>query len=269
MKHLFKLMTLALLVVSCGGKKDNVPTKPVVTADMYSVTANAETGVVLFKFLNADYSPFWSVTDPNGQTLTFTDREVTKKYTTNGNYSGSLMVYGTGGQSDPVTFEFSINTPEPEDAKVTAAKTALSGKTMQVKAFGWWGDGWEYFDDPVPDYTAGNKVTFGTDGKLTYVLGEAGRIYNDGVAEGEVYTVPTAAKWGVVKEEDKVLLVFSNGGFPLMLAGKGGVTPDDLNYHFGLNEKWTVTSVEEGVVRVDIYQSFNEQYLTVFLAPVE
>ena len=55
-----------------------------------------------------------------------------------------------------------------------------------------------------------------------------------------------------------------------MLAGKNGVPQDDPDYHFGLNAKWNVASIDEsGVVRMEIFQSFNEQWLTVFLAPVK
>ena len=83
MKQLVKLMTLAalasLFVLSCG-KKDNTPDtkpeKPVVTADMYSVNADAESGVVVFKFTANGLSPFWTVVEPGGNKTTFTDREV-------------------------------------------------------------------------------------------------------------------------------------------------------------------------------------------------
>ena len=53
-----------------------------------------------------------------------------------------------------------------------------------------------------------------------------------------------------------------------MLAGDGD-DPASPNYHLGLNAKWTVTSIVDGTVRLDIYQDFNEQWLTVFLSPVE
>ena len=114
MKHLFKLMTLAtlgtLLAAACNkNKKDEpLPEKPTVTADMYTVTANAQTGEVVFKFTAEGLSPFWTVTEPSGQKTTFTDREVTKTYTAKGVYNGTLIAYGTGGQSDPAPFSFMI-----------------------------------------------------------------------------------------------------------------------------------------------------------------
>ncbi len=436
MKHLCKLMTFAalgaLLLLSCEEQKDPTPQKPVVTVSMYSVTANAETGEVVFKFTSDDLSPYWTVVDPSGNKTTFTDREVTKTYTAKGFYTGTLIAYGTGGQSDPAEFNFTIGSSEQEiidptlsaaenvlisktwklyrygyyseewdeetnaklaslaipacaaDDRMTfekdgafkldqgadktvyndgvvggiqegvtvtgnekwayvkdggaewiqfsdggfpamigdtdgingryqireltadsfrlyfdqhgqwfflvivpesfnenpgttengevteaSAKAALSGKTFKVERFGWWGDGWEYFDDPVPEYTADDTITFESDGSLTIDLGETQHIYNDGVGDGEDYTVEGKGKWAIVKEGGAVKISFSDGGFPLMLAGKSKVSPDDPNYHFGLNAKWTVASLADSLVRVEIYQDFNEQWFTVFLAPAK
>lgn len=268
-----KLLTIAacglLVLASCGKKANTVPEKPVLTADMYSVTCQSETGEVCFKILQDNMSPFWTVTDPSGIKETFTQREVVKTYKSNGLYTGSLIAYGTLGQTDPVSFEFTVNTPEPEDSDVAKAKAALSGKTFKVSAFGWWGEGWEYFDDPVPEFTADDRITFAADGTLVISLGETPKIYNDGVAEGEELTVSETPRWAITKVGEDILLVFSDGGFPLMLAGNGSVSPDNPAYHLGLDGKWTVASVEEGVVRVEIYQDFNEQWLTVFLSPIE
>ena len=59
---------------------------------------------------------------------------------------------------------------------------------------------------------------------------------------------------------------FSGGGFPLTIAGAG--EKGDPNYHFGVDGKWKVTSIDEdGTVRLDIEQTFNEQWFTVFLTP--
>jgi len=429
MKKLFKLMTfVALGTLSCGkdDEKDTPAEKPVITEDMYSVTANGETGEVVFAFLSDALSPFWTVIDPTGNKTTFTDRNVTKTFKTKGLYKGNLIAYGTGGQSNPVEFNFSIGSYIPVDPSLSptenvlvsqtwklyrygyyseewsdednaklgnlpipscaaddrmifekggafkldqgadktvyndgitggiqegvvvtgnekwayvkdgdteyiqfsnggfpgmlgdeggingrykildvtsdsfrlfydqegqwffvtlvyegyydgpvhtevteeSAKAALSGKTFQVNHFGWWGEGWEYFDDPVPEYTADDTITFGADGSLTIDQGETAHIYNDGVSEGEDYTVEGPGKWKIVKEVGAVMVSFSNGGFPLMLAGKSGVAEDDPLYHYGLNEKWTVASIEDGTVRVEIYQNFNDQWLTVFLSPI-
>ena len=444
MKHLIKLLTFAalgaLLVVSCKEKDEPVAEKPVITSDMYSVTADAETGDVVFKFNAAELSPFWTVISPSGNKTTFTDREVTKNFAAKGVYKGNIIAYGTGGQSDPAEFEFTIgkaapidpdlstaenilisnvwkiryygwyggegeefwdyhekapdaaaddrmtfkkggafildlgeNTkvynddvqggwqdgvtvtgnekwayvkdgdleyvqfsdggfpgmlggnaavngkylisgletesfslcykqteeqwfyvtlvpdyfeePAPEAVSEEAAKAALTGKKFMVSDYGWWGEGWQYFavadgGEDIPLNLTNDFITFGSDGSLTLDLGidppleeggeSAVRIYNDGVANGEVYTVTGNPKWEIVSESDAVKVKFSDGGFPLMLAGKNGVPADDPDYHFGLNAKWNVAAIDDaGVVRMEIYQAFNEQWLTVFLAPVK
>ena len=138
-------MTVALLAVACAGKDYTVAEKPVLTADMYSVKAETKTGKVVFAFLKNDLSPFWSVTDPSGIRETFNQREVTRTFKSNGVYKGTLIAYGQAGQCNPVSFEFTIDTPIPEDSEVVKAKKALSGKTFKVGRYGWWGDGWEYF----------------------------------------------------------------------------------------------------------------------------
>lgn len=444
MKQLFKLMTIAavgaLMALSCG-KKNDTPAKvekPVVTADMYSVTANAETGDVTFKFTASGLSPYWSVTEPNGNKTTFTDREVTKNYKAKGTYNGTLIAYGDGGQSDPVTFNFTIGSATPSDPTLSAtenilvsetwkirkygwyggegeeywdwfekvptqaadirmtfkkggafvldlggatvvynddvtggwqdapavtgsekwayakegdaeyvqfsdggfpgmlsgndavngkylisgleadtfmlswqqseeqffaiilvpdyfeepapqavseeaAKAALSGKTFQVSDYGWWGEGWQYFavsdgGEEVPVNLINDYVTFGADGSLTLEFGldepleEGGdpvaRVYNDGVANGELYTVTGNPKWEVISEGNAVKVRFSGGGFPLMIAGIG--EPGEPNYHFGIDGKWTVASIgEDGTVRLEIFQDFNEQWFTAFLTPAK
>ena len=440
MKHLFRLLSLtalvAMLTISCGKENpEEKPEKPIVTADMFSVTANAETGEVVFKFTAEGLSPFWTVTEPSGSKSTFTDREVTKTYKARGEYKGTLIAYGDGGQSDPAEFSFTIGTTDPTlsatenmlvstvwklryygwyggegdefwdyhekvpsqaaDDRLTfekggafklnlgdnksvynddegfqdgitvsgnekwayvkegdaeyiqfsdggfpgmlggtaaingkylisivadnsfslcykqseeqwfyvtlvpeefeeapeglvtesAAKEALTGKTFLVSDYGWWGDGWQYFavadggedGDCVPTNVTNDRITFNANGALTLNFGvddpveEGGdpvaRVYNDGVANGELYTPTGNEKWAVVVDGDVVKVQFTGGGFPLMIAGLGA--PGEPNYHFGIDEKWTVTSIEEGTVRLDIYQAFNEQYFTVFLTPAE
>lgn len=270
MKKLMTVVACGLLVLAACDKKGNpVPEKPVLTAGMYSVSCESETGEVTFKILEDSMSPFWSVTDPSGIEETFTQREITKTYKSNGVYKGVLIAYGAAGQTDPASFEFTVNRPVEEDSDVAQVKAALSGKTFTVGAYGWWGDGWEYFDDPVPEYTVDDRITFKADGTLVLELGDTQTIYNDGVGGGEAYTVSGTPKWAITKVGEEILLVFSDGGFPLMLAGNGNVAPEHADYHLGLDGKWTVASVEEGVVRVEIYQDFNEQWLTVFLSPVE
>ena len=69
------------MIVSCEKKPAPAPAeKPVITADMYSVTVNQETGEVTFSFTYADLDPYWTVVDPNGGKESFYDRTITKKY---------------------------------------------------------------------------------------------------------------------------------------------------------------------------------------------
>ena len=436
MKHLFKSMILAalgaLMIISCKEKPTPDPVeKPVVTADMYSINVNAETGEVTFKFIEVDLNPYWTVVDPNGTTETFYDREVTKKYEIPGLYVGKLVAFGAGGESDPVDFTFNplgevdntlsatenilISQPwkpydiiyyggegetywewdsgevpgsaiddrltfqkdgkfvldlgentaiyhdmnaefagvtltgsekwayvkegeveyiqfseggfpgmladdagingkyelrnvsankfelhyyqaaqgqslcfvfvseayveEPVEGGITEqlVTAALAGKTLHVSRFGWWGEGWEYFDDPVPESTIEDQITFNADGTLVINLGENLTIYHDGgwrtVEQGwpedELWAVTGAETWAVQSDPTGVFVKFDNGGFPLMLAGQAGVAADDPNYNLGLDGKWTVESVEDGTIRMSIYQSFNEQWFTVFLTPIE
>ena len=445
MKHILRLMTVAalatLFAVSC--KKDGADNtsnnttaqKPVVTADMYSVTANAETGEVVFKFTASDLSPFWTVVEPSGNKTTFTEREVTKTYKAKGEYKGNLIAYGTGGQSDPAEFTFTIGKATPADPELSAtenilisctwkirsygyyggegegywewfedapafaaddrfvfekggafkmnlgedkrvynddeglvdnivvsgnekwayakegnaeyvqfsdggfpgmlgnsaaingkylisnlesdsfslcymqseeqwfvvnlvdedyvapiegevteeaAKAALSGKKLMIADYGWWGEGWQYFavadgEEEIPANMANDFITFNANGTLTIELGlddpleeggeSAARVYNDGVENGEVYVVTGTPKWEIVTENDVVMVKFSNGGFPLVIAGKND-DPSDPDHHLGIDAKWKVRSVEDGVVGLEIYQSWIEQWLAVFLAPV-
>lgn len=452
MKHLFKSLILsalgAVILVSCQDKPEPEPVqKPVVTDSMYSVTVNTETGEVTFKFLDEDLNPYWTISDPNKSTESFYDREITKKYEVPGIYTGQIVAFGEGGESDPVEFTFnplgeevdvtlsatenilisqtwrpydviyyggegegyweadtgwipeqaaddlltfhkdgkfeldmgentdvyndiaeegihpekvtitgdekwayikegeveyiqfsdggfpalvadndgfngkyeirnvtansfelhyyqaaneqsmacvyvgeSFVAPEPEPGQGSGSEggefavddvtAALSGKTFYVPKFGWWGTGWEegYFDDPVPESTAEDRITFNADGTLTINLGENLLIYHDGgwrtIEQGwhedEQWSVTGAETWAVQSDPTGVFVKFDNGGFPLMLAGQAGVTADDPTYNWGLNAKWTVASIEEGTVRLEIYQEWTgEQWFTVFLAPVE
>ena len=267
MKNLFRLLTFVAVgacLLSCNKDEHMSLKKPVLTADMFAVTADAESGEVVFKY-KADGMAFWTVSDPYGIKATFNGSEVAKTYKSRGTYTGSIIAYGTNGQSDPVQFEFYIE----RDDQLNPVVDALSGKTLHVAKYGWWGEGWEYFEEYIDEYVADDTITFGADGTLTINLGETQHIYNDGVPGGEDYVIEGPGKWALVMEGDTVLLQFSDGGFPLMLAGSGG-SPEDPNYHLGMDAMWTVTSIDEdGTVRMDIYQAFNEQWFTVFLTPVE
>ena len=423
MKQLLKLMLIpalgALMTVSCAQKEDPTPEKPVVTDEMYAVEADAETGVVVFTFKGANLNPYWTVVDPKGTKETFTDIQVTKTYEVNGVYTGSIVAFGQGGQSDPVEFSFTIALPEgavlsetekflmstnwrfyhygwcsdgqvaesdawdweessvpaeaaddiltfgkegkfilnqgentavynedgndpiktvqltgndkwsyvkegdveyiqfsdggfpgmlgdnagingkyeirritansfylyydepynqqyiyfsfvPEDYTEPAlteeqVKAAVSGNTFYASSFGWWGEGWEYFQDPEA-LSEGDLITFKADGALVLSLGENNDIYNDGVTGGEIWTVTGEESWSVVSEGETVYIQFAGGGFPLMLAGQHVDEPDPMR-HNGLNGKWTVTAIdEEGTVRLDYEQPFSNQWFTVFLS---
>ena len=444
MKHLFKLMFAvalgAFMTVSCDKEKPTPQPaeKPVVTADMHSVTVNQETGEVTFSFTYADLDPYWTVVDPNGGKESFYDRTITKKYEVPGLYTCSLVAFGEGGESDPVQFNFnplgevdntlsatenilmsqpwkpytivyyggegetywewdsesvpesaaddrltfkkdgefvlnlgnntaiyhdmnaeyagvtvtgaekwayvvengaeyiqfseggfpgmladdeginakyeirnvsanrfelhyyqaaqeqSLNfvfvsetyVDEPVEGGVTEqlAKDALSGKTLCVSRYGWWGEGWEYFDDPLPTTTMEDLITFKADGSLVINLGEDLTIYHDSgwrinkdevtdenittswEGETEYWQVTGAETWAVQSDPTGVYVKFDNGGFPLMCASSNVEGPD---YNLGVDGKWTVESVEEGTVRMSIYQSWNEQWFTVFLTPAE
>lgn len=438
MKHLFKSMILAalgaLMIVSCQEKPAPKPAeKPVVTEAMYSVTVNSETGEVTFKFNEPDLNPYWTITDPNKTKESFYDREKTVKYEIPGIYTGQLVAFGEGGESDPVQFSFnplgeevdetltpaenilisqvwkpytivyyggegdtywewdsesvpasaaddrltfkkdgkfelnlggntaiyhdmnaefagvtltgsekwayvvennieyiqfsdggfpgmladdegidakyelrnvtsnrfelhyyqaaqeqSLNfvfvsenfVEEPVENGVTEDATiaALSGKKFYVSAYGWcaYGDGaWEWFEEPVPDSTIEDRITFNADGTLVIDLGENLLIYHDGGwrtiesgwYEDEQWQVTGSETWAVESDPTGVYVKFDNGGFPLMCASSNVEGPD---YNLGVDGKWTVAGIaEDGTVRVEIYQSFNEQWFTVYLTPEE
>ena len=174
---------------------------------------------------------------------------------------------------------------EPAEGGVTEeeAVAALSGKTFCVSAYGWWGEGWDYFEDPVPETTMEDLIAFNADGTLIIDLGEDLTIYHDGgwrinkdeaeddritwEGETEYWQVTGSETWAVQSDPTGVYVKFGNGGFPLMCAGNN---EEGEYYNLGVDGKWTVTSIEGGVVRLDIFQTFTgEQWFTVFLAPVE
>lgn len=417
----------AVLAMSCQGNKpeETKPEKPVVTAEMFTVTANAESGEVVFKFTNAELNPYWTVVDPKGVKATFTDRETTKTYDVNGEYKGTIVAFNDGGESDPLEFSFNIkrvfdaelseteniliartwkpyhygycssdygegwdwecsteelpasaaddrltfvkdgsfvidlgenkevyndskdgirdititgqerwgyvvegdkefiqfsnggfpsilgdngcingkfeirdledeyfrlyylqaesdqyfyvvlvpeNFVEPEKPAVTedSAREAISGKTFCISRYGWWGTGWEWFEEPVPAQSVDDRITFNADGSLVFNLGEDSSIYNDGTDGGVLaWTVTGNETWAVASDGTGVIINFDNGGFPLMLAG-AHVAETEPDYTHGLNGNWTVTDIDdEGTVRLDIFQHFHgDQWMTVFLTPI-
>lgn len=240
MKHFFKLLTfaaLSALLFSCGGnsKVDPTPQKPVVTSDMYSVTANAETGAVVFKFTGSnDLSPFWTVIDASKNKTTFTDREVTKTFK-KGSYTGSLIAYGASGQSDPVEFTFTIGNADPT---LSDTENVLISCTWRPYHMGWYGgegEGYWEWEEGVGDYLADDRVDFKKDGKLVWNQGETLKVYNDEVEGGvEEYTFTGKEKWAYVKEDDKEYMQFSEGGFPGIKGNEASV-----------NGKFEITGVTE------------------------
>ncbi|MBR4734751.1 MAG: hypothetical protein IK052_01535, partial [Bacteroidales bacterium] len=234
MKSCFKLLTIAvmgaLMALSCGKpattNTETAAEKPVLTADMFSVTANAETGDVVFKFTANGLSPYWTVVDPAGNKTNFTDREVTKNYTVRGNYTGNVIAYGTSGQSDPADFSFTIGTTDPT---LSATENLLISQTWKIRYYGWAGvdpdDGpWDYHEK-VPAQAANIRMTFKKGGAFELNLGGSTSTYNDDVDGGwqAAVTVTGNEKWSYVKEGDDEFVQFSDGGFPGMLGGNEAV----------------------------------------------
>ena len=240
MKNIFKLMTIAalgVLIASCGDKNNGggtLPTgKPVITPEMYSVTPNAETGVVLFRFLESSLSPFWTVKDPNNQQITFTDREVSKTFTLKGLYTGSLIAFGAAGQSDPVEFNFIVGSSD-WDPDLSYTQNVLLMCTWRPWHLGWYGgEGEDYWvwEESAPEYLTDDRVVFSKDGKLEWNQGETPQVYND-EAGPEDFSFTGNEKWAYVKEGDKEYMQFSDGGFPGVKGNEGSV-----------NGKWEIIDV--------------------------
>lgn len=238
MKSIFKLMTIAALgamFVACGDKNNSgVPEgKPVITPEMYSVTANAETGVVVFQFLNDNLSPFWSVKDPNNQEITFTDRNVTKTFELKGLYSGSLIAFGAAGQSDPAEFNFVVGNSD-WDPNLSYTQNVLLVNTWKPYYLGWYGgEGEDYWSwrEKVDTYLADDRVVFKKDGKLEWNQNGTFQVYNDEVGM-EDYSFTGNEGWAYLKEGEKEYMQFSNGGFP-------GIKGNDSS----INGKFEITDV--------------------------
>lgn len=265
MKHLFKLLTVAALgasvVLSCGKKDEPViPEKPVVKADMYSVTANAETGEVVFKFTAEGLSPFWTVIEPSGTKTTFTDREVTKTYKAKGLYKGNIIAYGDGGQSDPVDFEFTITgATTPVDPTMSETENILISETWKLLTYGYYGgegeEYWDWYDATVPACAADDRFTFKKDGSFVMSLGENTGVYNDDVGIQDGITVSGNEKWAYVKEGDAEYIQFSDGGFPGMLGNDAAI-----------NGKYLISNLTAESFNL-CYQQSEEQWFVVILVP--
>jgi len=262
MKNIFKLMTVAALcaaLAACGDKgKENQPAgKPVVTPEMFSVTANAETGVVIFQFLEASLNPFWTVKDPNNASITFTDRNVTKTFELKGLYSGTLVAFGSAGQSDPVEFNFVVGNSE-WDPNLSYTENVLMANTWRPYYIGWWGgEGDEYWDweDKAPGYLFDDRIVFKKGGAIEWNQAETFKIYDDS-DDAVDFTFSGNEKWAYVAEAGKEYIQFSDGGFPGIRGDAGAV-----------NGKYMITNVTANSISLNYYEAENEQWIYVTLAP--
>ena len=185
MKHLLKLVTTFALgvfvVVSCQEKNNTASVeKPVVTAEMYSVTVNSDNGEVVFKFTEPGLNPSWTVKAPDGTKESFYDREITKKYEVAGIYSGTLVAFGEGGESDPV--EFSFNPLGEVDATLSQTENILISqpwKPYDLIYYGGEGETYWEWNTEIPASAADDRLTFHKDGKFELNLGTNTKIFND------------------------------------------------------------------------------------------
>ena len=246
----------ALAIVSCQDKPAPEPAeKPVVTESMYSVTVNTETGEVTFKFLEPDLNPYWTITDPNKAVESFYDREKTVKYEVPGIYTGSLVAFGVGGESDPVKFSFNP-LGEEVDETLTATENILISQPWKPYTIVYYGGTvedetyWEWDSESVPASAADDRLTFKKDGSFELNLGEDTAIYHDMNSEFAGVTVTGAEKWAYVLENNVEYIQFSDGGFPGMLA-------DDE----GINGKYELRNVTANRFELHYYQAAQEQSL--------
>lgn len=262
MKHLFKFILIsalgAAMISSCKEKEGPAAQKPVVTADMYSVTANEQTGEVVFSFKGEGLSPYWTVTDPNGVKATFTDMNVTKTYEVNGLYTGSIIAFGQSGQSDPVEFSFTISIPV--NPTVSETEKLLMSTTWKCYHYGWCADAqadwWEYEESSVPSSSADDRLIFGKDGVFTLNLGDDKAIYNEQKDGIKSVTLTGSEKWAYVKEGDVEYIQFSGGGFP-------GWLGDDN----GINGRYEIRNVAENRFSLYYDQTYNKQYIYFVFVP--
>lgn len=243
------------MFVSCDNQKDD-PTpaeKPVVTEAMYSVTVNTETGEVTFKFLETDLNPYWTITNPNKVTESFYDREKTVKYEIPGIYTGKLVAFGEGGESDPVQFSFNPLGEEVDETLTPTENILISQAWKPYTIVYYGGEGeeyWEWDSGSVPASAADDRLTFKKDGKLELNLGENTAIYHDMNEAFEGVTLTGAEKWAYVVENEVEYIQFSDGGFPGMLA-------DDE----GINAKYELRNVTANRFELHYYQAAQEQSL--------
>lgn len=262
MKKLYEAMILvalgALTVVSCNGKKEEPVQKPVVTESMYSVTANSETGEVVFKFNENSLSPYWTVVDPNGTKTTFTDREVVKTFEVNGDYNGSIAAFGQAGESEPVAFTFTIAIPK--DPTLSDTEIFLMANNWKPYHYGYCADAtvewWDWEAGPVPGNSADDVLTFGKDGVFTLNLGDDKLVFNDEKGGKTDFAMTGNEKWAYVKDGDVEYIQFSNGGFPSMLGDNKGV-----------NAKYEIRDTTENSFRLYYHQPEVAQYFYITFVP--
>jgi len=236
------LLCTAALVQSCKEQKFSIGDRPSVDQFTYSVSSDATSlSTIHFSFSGEQLSPFWTIEQPNGTYLRSSKRNLTIQYMLAGEYTGIIQAYGSGGLSDSVFFNFTVQESDPIVYKLT-------GKTSQ-KVWVWdymkeghltgvWSDpggAWEGVWALVPNELAGYKIY---DDELSFIsenneykLDAHGFIYVDPSAlhvldpvnfpEGGKtgatveYTQPEGQKWSIRRDEkDKLFLSFSEGAFP-------------------------------------------------------
>lgn len=249
----------AMAIAACNKPTEEpTPQKPVVTAEMYSVTANSESGEVTFKFTATDLNPYWTVTDPKGTKTTFTDREVTKTYEVNGEYKGSIAAFGQSGQSDPVEFTFSI--ARVIDPALSETENTLMAQSWKPYQYGYCADEttdwWDWLAGPAPEMSADDVFTFAKDGKFILDLGANKDIFYDSREPMNNVTITGNEKWGYVKEGDKEFIQFSEGGFPSMLADNGGI-----------NGKYEIRNLSDDGYTLYYHQEASAQYFYIIVVP--
>ena len=266
---LFFIVCAAAAIFSACGKNNNDKTPlepPVITSDMFSVTADDATMTVSFVFNAADLTPFWKVNAPDGTAVDLganvRNPNFSMTFQTKGLYSGSVIGFGAAGQSAPVQFTFSLGGSDVSitDPDKSITWNILVSKTWKLSKYGYWGPDWEEADNKlslgVPSMLADDRLTFGKDGKFTLDLGANKTLYDDSATGGVPTFTPTATgneKWELKKDGDAEYVQFSGGGFPSMLFGEGSV-----------NARWDIYSADANQVRIQ-YQFSEGEFIVLFL----
>lgn len=236
LKLLAAAFAATVLFVACNDKKDTQElSAPVITNDMWSVTVDGNT--VHFTFAaSGDLSPFWKVSAPNGTAVDLgadvRSSDFTKTFEVNGLYSGTLVAFGSAGQSAPVNFTFSIggsNVDITDPGKSTFWNILVS-KTWKLASYGYWGPEWApekiKLGLDIPACLADDRLTFKADGTFVLDPGDNATLYDDSATGGIPTFTPaskTGGKWETKKDGSTEYIQFSQGAYPSMLFGEGSV----------------------------------------------